>query len=540
MKKNKISKVYIMKDVTLRVIAVFLGILSIIMGCKEDEDEIMFSDELSLLITAYINSEQDLTHMSELLEKGGLDMLLNTYGSYTVLAPSDSAFEEYFSSLGIEDVDGLDTNQVKELLDFHIIFSSVILKAQNTGLLGLADTTVSGIRHFVDLSQGIDHIVLNKTAFVYNTAEVSNGIVYSIDEVLVPHPDNIYDYLIATGEFTIMAEAFAAAGLKDTLQKISQPFVLSDIPGASFTPDITLFVEPDEVLINNGITSLQDLENSAWSNNDGQAGDKNEALIDFVKYHFISGRKTTFNMYKNENLNTFARNGSTVIHVDESSDPRQPIPVLNSSSGGITLNYSRSDVSFINGLVHQLEGVLYIDTNYMQAEVICECEDGISVVPTSSFYGYLIVYEDVKIGGRGEITNMTINQQFSSSTYDDQGMAITFTPVEEGDWIEFIIRNVVTGTYKVLFNYQRDKLNSSQNINVYFRNLEDEFSWKTQLFMAGLDMADRNDVVNYPDYRQNQDLGTIDVSEFGDYVFRFAHVDVYSGIYDNIILEPVF
>jgi uncharacterized surface protein with fasciclin (FAS1) repeats len=540
MKKNKISKVYIMKDVTLRVIAVFLGILSIIMGCKEDEDEIMFSDESSLLITAYINSEQDLQHMSELLEKGGLDVLLNTYGSYTVLAPSDSAFEEYFSSLGITGIDGLDTNQVKELLDFHIIFSSVILKAQNTGLLGLADTTVSGIRHFVDLSQGIDHIVLNKTAFVYNTAEVSNGIVYSIDEVLVPHPDNIYDYLIATGEFTIMAEAFAAAGLKDTLQKISQPFVLSDIPGASFTPDITLFVEPDEVLINNGITSLQDLENSAWSNNDGQAGDKNEALVDFVKYHFISGRKTTFNMYKNENLNTFARNGSAVIHVDESSDPRQPIPVLNSSSGGITLNYSRSDVSFINGLVHQLEGVLYIDTNYMQAEVICECEDGISVVPTSSFYGYLIVYEDVKIGGRGEITNMTINQQFSSSTYDDQGMAITFTPVEEGDWIEFIIRNVVTGTYKVLFNYQRDKLNSSQNINVYFRNLEDEFSWKTQLFMAGLDMADRNDVVNYPDYRQNQDLGTIDVSEFGDYVFRFAHVDVYSGIYDNIILEPVF
>jgi len=119
-------------------------------------------------------------------------------------------------------------------------------------------------------------------------------------------------------------------------------------------------------------------------------------------------------------------------------------------------------------------------------------------------------------------------------------MAITFTPVEEGDWIEFIIRNVVSGTYNVLLNYQRDKLNSSQNINVYFRNLKDEFSWKTQLFMAGLDMADRDDVVNYPDYRQNQYLGTIDVSEFGDYVFRFAHVDVYSGIYDNIILEPVF
>jgi uncharacterized surface protein with fasciclin (FAS1) repeats len=540
MKKNKISKVYIMKDVTVRVIAVFLGIMSIIMGCKEDEDETMFTDESSLLITAYINSEQDLQHMSELLEKGGLDVLLNTYGSYTVLAPSDSAFEEYFSSLGIENVDGLDTNQVKELLDFHIIFNSVILKAQNTGLLGLGDTTVSGIRHFVDLSQGIDHIVLNKTALVNNTAEVSNGIVYSIDEVLVPHPDNIYDYLIATGEFTIMAEAIAAAGLKDTLQKIEQPYVLSDIPGASFIPDITLFVEPDEVLINNGITSLPDLENSAWSNNKGQAGDKNEALVDFVKYHLISGRRTTFNMYKNENLNTFARNGSTIIHVDESPDPRQPVPVLNSPSGGTTLNYSGSDVSFINGLVHQLEGVLYIDTNYIQAEVICECEDGISVVPTSSFYGYLIVYEDVKIGGRGEITNITNNQQFSSSTYDDQGMAITFTPVDEGDWIEFIIRNVVSGTYKVLFNYQRDKLNSSQNINVYFRNLKDEFSWKTQLFMAGLDMADRNDVVNYPDYRQNQNLGTIDVSEFGDYVFRFAHVDIYSGIYDNIILEPVF
>lgn len=540
MKKSKILKVYIMKNMTGRILAAFMGVLLIILGCKEDETEIRFTDESSLLITAYINSEDDLEHMAKLMEKGGLDVLLNTYGSYTVLAPSDSAFEEYFSSLGIENVDGLDTNQVKELLDFHIIFSSVILKAQNTGLLGYGDTTVSGIRHFVDLSQGIDHIVLNKTALVYNTAEVSNGIIYSIDAVLIPHPDNIYDYLTATGEFTIMAEAFAAAGLKDTLQKIEQPYVLSDIPGASFIPDITLFVEPDEVLINNGITSLQDLEDAAWNNNDGQAADKNEALVDFVKYHLISGRKTTFNMYKNENLNTFARNGSAVIHVDESADPRQPIPVLNSAKGSITLNYSRSDVSIINGLVHQLEGVLYINTNYTQAEVICECEDGITVVPTSSIYGYLIVYEDVKVGGRGEITNMTMNQQFSSSTYDDRGLAITFTPVEEGDWIEFIIRNLVSGTYKVLFNYQRDKLNSSQNINVYFRNLKDEFSWKTQLFMAGLDMADRDDVVNYPDYRQNQNLGTIEVSEYGDYVFRFAHIDIYSGIYDNIILEPVF
>lgn len=532
-----------MKNTTNIILFLFLSVAIVIESCKKELNK-KFTDESNLLITSFISSKDNLKNMSELLKKGKLDALLNTYGSYTVLAPTDSAFNVYLNSLGIKSINDLDSAQVNDLLDYYVFPANLNLKNRNTGLLNKSDTTVSGLRHVVDLSQGFDHIILDKQALILSTDEVSNGTVYVIDAVLVPHPASIYGYLTATGIYNIMCEAIVAAGLQDTLQNVKQPFILSDIPGMTITPELTLFIEPDEVLANNGITSFQALKDAVWNNSKSFAADADQALEEFVKYHLYSGLKTTFKMYKDENITTLALNGSSVIHIDASADIRSPDPVLNSTvvdsvtvTGGIKLSYTQSDVSCRNGLVHQLNGILYIVENNRQSEIIRECEDGITIVPKRM--GTALELEGIVLGGRGEIYDIPSNSQFYSSRYDDYGQAVTFNPVETGDYIEFTIRNVATGTYKVLLNFRRDRVNSSSNVNVYWRNSEENFDWSTQILKVSLDMADKNDALKLPEFRQNYQLGSVVITEVGDYIIRFAQVDLGKSIYDNIILEPV-
>lgn len=531
-----------MKSIAKLTLLTTLSTILIFLGCKEDALDLnsRFTDATSQLIPEFLEDEHNnLQKMSWLLQKGGMDKLLNTYGTYTVFAPTDSAFSNYLSSIGKNSIDELDSNQVNELLDFHVILSNVDLKTKNSGLLDWKDTTVSGIRHFVDLSLGLDYIVLNKTSLVQSTDEVANGVVYTIDNVLKPHPNNIYDYLSSTGEYTIITEALKEVGLKDTVQNLDQVDTLYGVI-YKYTPVLTLFAESDEVLKNSGINSFQELKAAVWNKSKDIAGNEDEAMEYFVKYHILKGRKTTFDMDEKENLATLGMNESAIIYIDEPIDPRRPEPVLNAIPGaseGITLDDLKSDISCMNGLVHHLNGVLYINTNYVQAEIKRECEDGIrTFISDDGFIEY--EFEDTKIGGRGEFSFQN-NFQYTSSSKDLDGRAIIFTPVEEGDWIEFILRNVVPGNYNIYLNYKREINNSSQNINMYFRNVKDDFDWETQLFLAGLDLAQK-DLSNggYKNFQQNRELGAVEISEYGDYVFRFAHIDTYRGIYDNIKLVP--
>lgn len=540
-KQNKDFKLYIMKIIYHRLVALSLVFVIVLFGCKDElVEEPFIKDEASSLITQYLDTAKNYNHMSALLEKSGMDILLNTYGSYTVFAPSDEAFTNYLTSIGKNSIDELDTNQISALVDFHVILNYIDVKAYETGLLGYSDTTVSGIRHFIDLTQGLDHIIINKTSLIEGAFEVSNGIIYAVDVVLEPHANNIFDYINESGRYNIMAEAFEDAGLKDTLQNLELLYPYFEFP-FYFTPLYTVFLESDEVLKSNGINSLSDLKSKVWENKSGNPADANEALFDFLNYHIISGRRTTGSMYKDENITTLGIDNSTIIHVDEAIDYRKPEPILNSNntSGGISLNDMRSDISFANGLVHELNDMLYINTNYTQSTIIRECEDGIVTAISSAGYvsnKYLTTFA----GGLGYV-RFRSNIQFSALGDNSTGLALVFYPVEEGDWVEFVILNVVPGKYNVYLNYQREKTEASKNINVYFRNYKDDFDWRTQLFLSGLDLADQDNVVDDLEYNQNRRLGSIEIKEgeYGNYVFRFAHVDIYSGVYDNLILEPI-
>ncbi len=542
----------------------FLGVF--LYACQEELPDKLYLSTEQQQISAYLEQRADMTMTAELVKRSGYFNLLNSYGRYTFFAPTDNAWGNYLKSLGKNSIADLTDAECASLFDFHVLLSNVNLKAQRTGMLSYRDTTMSGVRHFVDLSAGFSNIVMNKTSKVEETSELPNGYVYTMSEVFVPRPATIYEYLEKEG-YSIMAKALEVVGMKDTLQTVKYYY-----PGTTFTftPFYTLFAESDAVFKKAGINNLEQLTEAVW-NKEQEAGyaTSGEALKAFVQNHFIwamlYGGKLTTTMYQEENLRTEANKRSTVISIG-ASDPMKPDPVLN---GSVKLSLLKSDVSFKNGVVHELSNVLYINKAPQACTYVLECENTYTwkIVGKGGSFGFVEEPDlfDVNYDTKRCLRPRTVEHtSFSSSYYAENGTGFAYyaVPTERGYWIDFYIRNLPAGKYNVYLNYRRMKNTASQKVNVYFRKASEAYDWKTQSFYSNLDMAfddssaedDRMGV--YPEFNQNLLLGEIckkvkitnnegqeeeqkEALDYGDYVIRFVHADNRVAYYDNIILKPV-
>jgi hypothetical protein len=361
--------------------------------------------------------------------------------------------------------------------------------------------------------------------------------------VLDPPAANIYDYLDKSGKFTIMTQVFAQTGLKDTLQTIQETNPYTDL-NYPLKLSFTLFAESDDVLKNNGITSFDALKQAVVNNSKSWTTDENLALKAFAQYHITSGLNFLYQMYKVENLVTLALNRSKVIQINGFADgtlPKLNADIVNGNlSGGISFIDAQSDKIVKNGVVQQLDGILYIPDNAPQAiTIIRECEHGGRIYYSS--LGDVAVLPGAHVSNG--LINFQSNQAFTRDEIDltnNNYGAVRFYPNDIGGYIEFVLKDIPVGKYQVRLNYQRDRSYASRNVNVYFRAASDTFNYKLPALYPGLDMANVNNTAPVdPDFNQQKLLGTVTINQYGDYIIRFAHADLYYGTYDSIYLIPV-
>lgn len=109
-------------------------------------------------------------------------VLKNTESEFTVFAPSDAAFESRS-----EDVDNLSDDELKNLMNYHIIPAKVV-----SGDLTDGQTLTARNNAELTISIAIDGTIsINNGAAVVQTADLegTNGLVYIIDTVLEPPAD---------------------------------------------------------------------------------------------------------------------------------------------------------------------------------------------------------------------------------------------------------------------------------------------------------------------------------------------------------------
>lgn len=126
-----------------------------------------------------------LSYVDDELDAGLVNLFLNGTDQYTVFAPTDEAFENLYSALGISSIRDLPAELVLDVLLYHVTdgrraSNSVVPKNNMRYIDTLLDKSFS-----VD-SSGMITAIGNSANIVAADISASNGIIHVIDAVLLP------------------------------------------------------------------------------------------------------------------------------------------------------------------------------------------------------------------------------------------------------------------------------------------------------------------------------------------------------------------
>ena len=257
-----------------------------------------------------MENDTQLSMLMEALNRTNLTDELNASGPFTVLAPTNAAFEgnqEINQLLSANDNESKD--QLKEMLLYHVVPAKVVA---GNGTENQTMEALSGER-LVYKFDG-QNVTINNNRVVESNILATNGVIYTLDTVLTP-PKTINETLAANQSLSLAYQAMSAVNLTDELNA-SGPF--------------TVFVPNNEAF--NGVTVPQDQNN----------------LTALLSYHVVSGEMFSWQL-ENGTLTTL--NG-------------QPIEVVVNETNGTTTwtignaTIVTSDILCTNGVIHVIDQVL--------------------------------------------------------------------------------------------------------------------------------------------------------------------------------------
>ncbi|HAH26046.1 MAG TPA: hypothetical protein DCL77_20180 [Prolixibacteraceae bacterium] len=105
------------KQLTLISLLVLL-----LFGCKKENDKFTRPEWLPGKLFTQIQTKPELSTFATLVQKAGYDSIINVSGSYTVFAPSNEAFAQYFQeNPNYKSVAEMPRNEAIKLVKYHIV-----------------------------------------------------------------------------------------------------------------------------------------------------------------------------------------------------------------------------------------------------------------------------------------------------------------------------------------------------------------------------------------------------------------------------------
>lgn len=265
------------------------------------------------------------------LEETGLDAVLADLDeSYTVFAPTDSAFAE----LGDEAISALlaTPDDLSEILLYHVLGEATVLA---DSAISIAQSDNSIIETASGKSLGLS---LNENNLYINTAVVStsdvmasNGVIHVIDQVLSPpvtkgEPTaNIVETAIAAGNFSTLISVLGETGLDTVLADEDGTFTV-------FAPtDAAFDLIPTETL-------------------DALVADV-PALTEVLLQHVISNAEV-------DSITAFSLNGTSVDTAATGENSDVTIEIVDGSLQIQGANVSTYDIYTSNGVIHIIDAVI--------------------------------------------------------------------------------------------------------------------------------------------------------------------------------------
>ncbi|MCK9207235.1 MAG: fasciclin domain-containing protein [Salinivirgaceae bacterium] len=308
---NRITyKGLILKTIIFIYLALFLN------ACVDDNPGDSYYTFSGETIGEYITNRPDeFSEFTKMLEKSGTMGLLKAYGKYTCFLPTNTAIQNLYQLTGKETIDDFSADSIKKIVYDHIIKDFIITSDDFIDGF-LPNLTMSGryVKISYQTESGILVYFVNADSRIeQKNVELHNGVVHTIDVVLMPTENSLVEAIASDDKFVLFYQALQATHLADSLIKIKDDSylpgtldvyegVINGIGGITHVPSekkygFTALLESDETFNNNGITNLDELKAFAKSNYDKIY--PNDAAIDditnpknslnrFVAYHLVN------------------------------------------------------------------------------------------------------------------------------------------------------------------------------------------------------------------------------------------------------------
>ncbi|WP_234972630.1 fasciclin domain-containing protein [Flavobacterium terrae] len=278
-------------------------------------------------ITAIAYKTENLSILAQALTKTNLDGTLRAKGSYTVFAPTNTAFTTFLNANGFANLDAVPTPVLKEILLNHVVSGALQSSSLTTGYVktlakGNASST-NTLSMFINTSSGVR---LNGVASV-TTANVlaTNGVIHVVDAVIgLP---TIVTHATANPNFSTLVETLTSAGQPDFVSILSGtgPFTV-------FAPTNTAFSNLNTELAPGGI-----------------AGVSSSNLTKVLQYHVVSPANV---------LSSTLTNNLSVTTILDQNFTVNLNPARITDVNARVSNITAVDVQCSNGVIHVLDKVL--------------------------------------------------------------------------------------------------------------------------------------------------------------------------------------
>jgi len=280
--------------------------------------------------------------------------------TYTILAPTNEAVQAFYLAKGVSSIEDLGKTYAKALVKYHVINDEI---DEKEFLIGgkLTTETVSG--DYLTISYGTsgddaDAVYVNGEAQVTELAnEVSNGLIYTLDGVLTPLVETIYDRLDEDDSYSIFKEAVEMTGWDDALSTVDDTVYSDNGIMSIVSKKYTLLAVSDDVFADEGVSTVSGLVSLLGASDDYTSEDN--SLYQYISYHILSQAQYV------EDLFPFDESDSTIIWSTKAS---QQVLSTSLMSGSYYFNYSNESASGISLVTSDIEaknGVVHSVDNYM-------------------------------------------------------------------------------------------------------------------------------------------------------------------------------
>jgi uncharacterized surface protein with fasciclin (FAS1) repeats len=479
-----------MKHKMNKIFFIFLAVgVFVVNACSDPfESEITAAYEDFPVVGVLEKSPENFSSWVELIQHAGLKQTLNLNANYTCFVPDNEAVGAFLADRNLSSVTGLSIDEARNLVKFHTIAGTEYSQSLFANGV-LPDTTATGDYLSIELRPGgLDSVFINNEARILQMdIRAINGIIHSIDHVLTPVVETIWDKISNNKQFSVFRDAVALTGFDALLNEVSY-MDENDVTGAIIQKRrfLTSFLVNDMAYAAEGISSVEGLTDFLNAGETGYSQEDNPLYL-YVAYHILD-QQLDFTMLSafpeesaSKNIATLAPN--ELINLSQRGDAL----VFNYTEGEANRVIVQQNMNARNGMVHELSSVMpiqappaariiweptdYADisalfpSNYRRSGLTSTFQEYIQEGSVSSYQWEAIPSDRVNLAVSYYVANRNDAVPYSMMNYD----ALVFDGGLYG-WIEMETPAIVKGTYDLKVRYY--SINSSARYGKFLTILD--------------------------------------------------------------------